>query len=247
MAKAPLKQKWGAVRTGLAAAIDAATDGKAADEAASVTLHPLKQKEVLRLYGEFKAQHAAGICRVPRFQKLLRLKFPTESKAHVAAMVRVVMEHEEGIVQAEAEAEARKRDVDVIFDALDTDGRGTIDLDEFCQLTRTTKIPRAQLRAIFTQRDTDGSGALDLEEFKALVEECKLFEHMDAIVQHAEARRTEQRGKQELWRIGLPAEVKKAPREAALGERPSLAGVSQALVNMRKAMKGASGVAGAVS
>ena len=112
-------------------------------------------------------------------------------------ILQVCVQHESGLDAAEKDRVARERHVETVFEALDSDGRGTIDLDEFCQLSRTTGLARSALRAIFTRRDADGSGALDLEEFRQLVDETRLLEHMDAIVDHAERRRTELRGRQE--------------------------------------------------
>ena len=90
-----------------AAAGSAVGDAQEVGDAADVTLHPLRQREVLRLYKEFKQQHEAGVCRVPRFGRLLRLKYPTESKAHIAAMVQVCVQHESGLDAAEKDRVAQ--------------------------------------------------------------------------------------------------------------------------------------------
>ena len=104
-----------------------------AEELASL-LHPHRRKEVLRLYRHFRAQHAKGVCRVSRFDQLLRLKFPTEDRAHIDAMLHLCVAHEKA--EAEEREAAHKRSIDVaaIFEALDTDNKGTLDLEEFLQV-----------------------------------------------------------------------------------------------------------------
>jgi len=210
-------------------------EAMSADGGTKPFLHPLREKEVLRLFHEFKSQHADGVCRVPRFDRLLRLKFPTESKEMISAMMSACISREQSRAQAAAEKTAHSKLVEQIFETLDEDGSGTISINEFLQLSKTIGLPKSKLRAIFAARDTDGSGALDMREFCELVEECKLLENREAIEQAAEERTLVQKSKQELWRIGLPAEALK-PRPP-LAERPSLANVSSSLLSMRRAIQ----------
>lgn len=58
----------------------------------------------------------------------------------------------------------------------------------------------------------------------------------EAIVDYAENHRTDLRAKQELWRIGLPPRPTAQPAKPVLTERPSLANVSGAMLNMRRAI-----------
>merc|ERR1719502_2488104 len=84
-----------------------------------VALHPLRQREVLSLYAEFKSQHEDGVCKVRTFQQALRLHYPTESKAHIHAMMNAVIEHEAAQERADEAAEAAARDVQALFEAID--------------------------------------------------------------------------------------------------------------------------------
>lgn len=128
-----------------------------ADGGTKPFLHPLREKEVLRLFHEFKSQHADGVCRVPRFDRLLRLKFPTESKEMISAMMSACISREQSRAQAAAEKTAHSKLVEQIFETLDEDGSGTISINEFLQLSKTIGLPKSKLRAIFAARDTDGA------------------------------------------------------------------------------------------
>jgi hypothetical protein len=51
------------------------------------------------------------------------------------------------------------------FKLIDTDGNGTLDIDEFHQLTGNLNMSREELEQDFSQLDNDGSGQVDFEEF----------------------------------------------------------------------------------
>ena len=55
-----------------------------------IVIHPMRQKQILKLYLEFQHQHQKGLCKVARFEQLLKLMFPTEDRAHIEAMARHV-------------------------------------------------------------------------------------------------------------------------------------------------------------
>ena len=118
--------------------------------------------------------------------------------------------------------------------------RGTIDLEEFLQLKKvgSLKMSYTELKALFFAKDADGSGALDMDEFKQLCADAKLLDHKDAIMAHGATekakRDAEYNDKTALWKLGMP---KKKPEPAKPPtERPSLVGVSEAIINMRKRM-----------
>jgi len=60
-----------------------------------------------------------------------------------------------------------------IFNAIDADGNGSLDMEEFTEAYRKIQpdISMVQLQAMFEEADIDGNGTLDLEEF---VELCKM-------------------------------------------------------------------------
>jgi len=227
-----------------AVATAATANAEAAESAAaaatvqdpSMLLHPQRQREVIKLYKHFRLQHQEGVCRVARFSQLLKLKFPTEDRAHREAMLQLCAAHEQAEAEAAAKARTHKINVEKLFCALDVGGEGTIDLDEFLNLSKLLDVPRSRLRAMFLARDVDGSGDLDLDEFSRLVDDMGLLEHAETLAEHAEARRTDLRSQKELWRIGLPEEKPKTKAIPKLTERPSLATLSCAMGNVRRAM-----------
>ena len=227
-----------AVATAAAANAEAVESAAAAATAQdpSMLLHPQRQREVLKLYKHFRVQHQEGVCRVARFSQLLKLKFPTEDRAHREAMLQLCAAHEQAEAEAAAKARTHKINVEKLFCALDVGGEGTIDLDEFLNLSKMLDVPRSRLRAMFLARDVDGSGDLDLDEFSRLVDDMGLLEHAETLAEHAEARRTDLRSQKELWRIGLPEEKPKTKAIPKVTERPSLANLSCAMGNVRRAM-----------
>ena len=252
-------------------------------------LHPLRRREVMRLYAEFKQQHADGVCKVDRFETLLWLKFPMEDRRHVQAMLEMVARKEAAEAAARQELEAVENDVVTIFEAvsdartrwprpllrtkhdahmlapaghahhtprtpippsltpfpnmsfprwvrtqLDTDGDGTVALDEFLRLERSCGLSRERLEQLFRERDADCSDDLTLDEFRALATEYRLFDHKQAIVhlglEAKQEREIEQRfAKENLWKLGLPLE-KLTPAQP-LGNRPSLANIGEFIVS----------------
>ena len=214
-----------------------------------VTIHPLRLKETYKLYLEFKDQHERGICKVDRFDKLLRLRWPTEDAAHINAMVDYVRALEAEEARAQAERERVMKDSEELFEALDVDKHGAISLDEFLMLRHVAGVSLTvdQLRAFFKSKDVDGSGGLDLDEFKLLVVECsELITLKDAIIaksKHQRGERVDEKAtRQDLWTIGLPkpkaVEVKlDYDDQKKLYSRPSLAGVGVAALNVKRLIR----------
>ena len=112
-----------------------------------VAFHALKRREVLVLLADFKSQHAEGVCKVKSFKQLLRLQYPTATKEELGRWLEWVSMVEAAEAEAAALAEARARDIRAIFDALDTDGGGTIGMSEFMQL-QVTEPTRPRLRHV---------------------------------------------------------------------------------------------------
>jgi len=67
--------------------------------------------------------------------------------------------------------EARSLDqVRIIFDQIDSDGNGTLDLEEFKTAYKQlhSNVTDAQLEAMFEEADLDKSGTLDFDEFSVI-------------------------------------------------------------------------------
>ena len=122
------------------------------------------------------------MCKIDRFDTLLKLKFPTESRKHLEAMVGLAAARAAAEEAARQELQAVENDVAAIFAALDTDGDGTIDLEEFLRLDTTTGLPKERLEVLFAERDEDKSGDLTLDEFRAMACQHRLFDHKGAII-----------------------------------------------------------------
>lgn len=226
------------------------------DADSMVILHPLRQKQVLRLYLEFRSQHAAGVCKVDRFDKLLRLTYPTEDKAHIEAMAQHVMQkvsqHESAEEYQLAAQQAHDKQCEDIFEALDADNNGTINLDEFMMLRDLDglDLSELELRAIFCEVDADHNGSLDMDEFKDLLNTCPHFLQLkDSILDKARSQQKSKEepggGRAELWTLGLPKRHASPPKTKvgaggilkSVNERPSLAGVGNTELNMRRVLQ----------
>ena len=222
-----------------AAAKSAAASRAAADPAAS--LHPLRQREAMELHAEWRRQRSEGLCRIETFAHLLRLKCPGEPRERLGTMAAMATAVERVEAAAEAERLSREADLAALFDALDTDSRGTIDLGEFLQLSRSTGLSKARLCAIFEQRDADRSGALDKAEFRRLVEESEMLRaHKEAIVTLGRTLKEdfviEERANGPLWKLtGLMPSVPRARLVPLGSKRPSLANIVCATFDVRVA------------
>ena len=100
---------------------------------------------MLALLKEFQSQHADGVCKVAHFNTLLKLKFPAEGRQRMAAMARLATKTLEAeAAEAEVARLARNNDLRAIFNALDTDGRGSIEIDgTLSEATQTRERPRS--------------------------------------------------------------------------------------------------------
>ena len=129
-----------------------------------VSLPAMKRREVLALLCDWRSQQQARVSRVESVRALLRMHFPTATKAELDRWEEWV-----GSVKAAKATEeeliiARETGVRDIFDALDADGNGTIELREFLQLQASAGISEVELREMFGRRDADAGGELDFGE-----------------------------------------------------------------------------------
>jgi hypothetical protein len=80
-------------------------------------------------------------------------------------------------------------DIPTLFNLVDENGNGVLELDEFCELVKEMKIglPEDRIAALFEHMDKDGSGGLDAAEFAMEVFPDTFLE---AFVTHANGRRS---------------------------------------------------------
>ena len=114
--------------------------GVEGDEAGSAhswqaVLHPLRQREVLQLFAEFKQQHLDGVCKVGRFDRLLRIKYKTEGRDQIEAMMDLVIEREAEQQAEAARQEQAAKDAAVLFDALDVNAPQSLSLPSLSLLS----------------------------------------------------------------------------------------------------------------
>ena len=207
-------------------------------------LHSLRIKEVERLFAEFKQQHADGVCKIDRFDTLLRMMYPTETKPGIAAMMACAAAVDAAEAFAEQERIQRELDIETIFNALDLEGGGGISQAEFLSLrdTACTTMSHQELRQIFREKDLDSSGTIDLDEFRKLCADFPaLIEYKEAICKNSDALKKDKKEQreaagevEEVWKLGLPKKLVAARERNGAGldmlrKRPSLVDVAGAL------------------
>ncbi|KAK3241636.1 hypothetical protein CYMTET_48608, partial [Cymbomonas tetramitiformis] len=68
----------------------------------------------------------------------------------------------------------RKKELREVFNLIDKDGSGAIDLEEMGAALKWAgaRIPMSELRILFLEADDDGSGEIDYDEFSLIMETC---------------------------------------------------------------------------
>ncbi|KAL1500260.1 hypothetical protein AB1Y20_012928 [Prymnesium parvum] len=99
-------------------------------------------------------------------------------------------------------AEMRKRQIETMFNSLDTEGRGSIDLQEFMQLRdKSAALDEEKLCQIFNEQDKEGTGVIELHEFQQIVEEQKLLEFFAVVIDDG----TKNKKREPDQRLGHPS------------------------------------------
>ena len=60
-------------------------------------------------------------------------------------------------------------EVNALFDSYDADGSGTITIDEFCELSKTTGLSKSQMRSRFRDVDIGSSGHLKMGQMREVL------------------------------------------------------------------------------
>jgi len=65
----------------------------------------------------------------------------------------------------------RRKELQAIFNSLDTNGGAVLDFDEFTQAFKNAggKLPREEMHKLFDDADIDGTGEISFEEFEAIM------------------------------------------------------------------------------
>ena len=132
-------------------------------------MHHLRKKELIKLVREFIQQHEDGVCKIKTFRQLVKMSYPTATTEDVDAMVEFIDSMKTFEAAAIQAADERRREVEAVFMAIDTDSGGTIELDEFLQVKDSTTYSVEALTRLFYAKDADGSGSLDMQEFVNLI------------------------------------------------------------------------------
>ena len=75
--------------------------------------------------------------------------------------------------KAAAQAEKTRRKDEELVAALDVDSSGTISVNEFVELSRSTGLTKVQLRARFRDKDYDNTGTLNMNQMMDVLHELR--------------------------------------------------------------------------
>ena len=105
------------------------------------------------------------------------------------------------------------RDLHAVFDAIDKDGSGALDHDEFGQAMHRMGLglSKAQVASIIQRIDSDGNGYLDVQEVKALVGAMTGLPAQIIPDSHPEVQRLANKSTEELteqlWQLSAEAKI----------------------------------------
>jgi len=176
-------------------------------------LHPGRKRELIKLVRDFTQQHDDGVCKIHSYRQLVKLSYPKapEDEAHaMLEFIESMKSFEEAAIQA---AEERRREIEALFMSIDTDGGGTIDLDEFLQLNDSTGYSAEYLTRLFHAKDADGSGEINMDEFVSLLESCDLISKRQAIIKHSTKLKEERRSNQQISALLMLSLEKRSAKE----------------------------------
>ena len=139
------------------------------------------KRDIFQLYRQFEKQgviaaqstneNVAKFVTVPAFEQCLRMFYPNQSREDITSMAR----WSEALAAAKAAAQAektRRKDEELVA-ALDVDSSGTISVNEFVELSRSTGLTKVQLRARFRDKDYDNTGTLNMNQMMDVLHELR--------------------------------------------------------------------------
>lgn len=149
-----------------------------------------RRRDVLNLYKDIAQQKAtkSGGGSVPwhdarlpsfepsNFEEALRLYYPKDTRE---TRSRLIQWTEDVLKCREATLERNVAEADAaIIKQLDVDGSNTIDITEFCELSKRTGLSKTAMRARFRDKDFGNSGVLSIEQTREVLRELRAEQHL---------------------------------------------------------------------
>jgi Ca2+-binding EF-hand superfamily protein len=149
-----------------------------------------RRRDVLNLYKDIAQQKAtkSGGGSVPwhdarlpsfepsNFEEALRLYYPKDTRETRSRLIQWI---EDVLKSREATLERNVAEADAaIIKQLDVDGSNTIDITEFCELSKRTGLSKTAMRARFRDKDFGNSGVLSIEQTREVLRELRAEQHL---------------------------------------------------------------------
>lgn len=149
-----------------------------------------RRRDVLNLYKDIAQQKAtiSGGGSVPwhdarlpnfepsNFEEALRLYYPKDTREIRSRLIQWI---EDVLKCREATLERNVAEADAaIIKQLDVDGSNTIDITEFCELSKRTGLSKTAMRARFRDKDFGNSGLLSIEQTREVLRELRAEQHL---------------------------------------------------------------------
>ena len=149
-----------------------------------------RRRDVLNLYKDIAQQKAtiSGGGSVPwhdarlpnfepsNFEEALRLYYPKDTREIRSRLIQWI---EDVLKCREATLERNVAEADAaIIKQLDVDGSNTIDITEFCELSKRTGLSKTAMRARFRDKDFGNSGVLSIEQTREVLRELRAEQHL---------------------------------------------------------------------
>ena len=149
-----------------------------------------RRRDVLNLYKDIAQQKAtiSGGGSVPwhdarlpnfepsNFEEALRLYYPKDTREIRSRLIQWI---EDVLKCREATLERNVAEADAaIIKQLDVDGSNTIDITEFCELSKRTGLSKTAMRARVRDKDFGNSGLLSIEQTREVLRELRAEQHL---------------------------------------------------------------------
>jgi Ca2+-binding EF-hand superfamily protein len=169
-----------------------------------------RSRDLLRLHDQFQKNELidprAKSVSLPTYMKVLELYYPKDTRSTRETMAKWVVDMI-AVRNLSESVKQRERDKALIA-ALDTDGNGSISVEEFCELSKSTGISRVQLRAHFREKDHYKTGQLDQAQMREVLEELRVEQKKQA--KERSLLKAEQEKEAERWGVKPDSTAKRS-------------------------------------